>query len=85
MPIYEYHCKNCLHQFEVLEKLNEPPTQDCPSCHQKAAERLVSAAGFELKGTGWYATDFKSKPKSEAKTCEASQPCQDACPKQTKE
>jgi putative FmdB family regulatory protein len=61
MPIYEYQCANCHHQFDVLQKLSDDPVKKCPECSKDMAVRLVSAAGFQLKGTGWYATDFKEK------------------------
>ncbi len=63
MPIYEYQCKQCLHQEDKLQKLSDAPLTQCPQCHQASFERLVSAAGFQLKGSGWYVTDFKDKPK----------------------
>ena len=63
MPIYEYRCGACGHELEVLQKLSEPPLSDCPECHQSALTKLVSAAGFQLKGSGWYATDFKGSGK----------------------
>ena len=64
MPIYEYRCSHCGHELEVLQKLSDPTLTDCPSCKQAALTKLVSAAGFQLKGSGWYATDFRngSKP-----------------------
>lgn len=62
MPIYEYECKRCCHHFEVLQKMSEKKLQDCPVCHEASLERLVSATGFQLKGSGWYVTDFKDKP-----------------------
>jgi putative FmdB family regulatory protein len=65
MPIYEYRCSSCGHELEVLQKLSEPRLTVCPSCSATALVKMVSAAGFQLKGTGWYATDFKgsgSKP-----------------------
>jgi putative FmdB family regulatory protein len=64
MPIYEYRCANCGHEVEALQKLSDPVLTDCPACHAAALSKLVSAAGFQLKGSGWYATDFKggSKP-----------------------
>jgi putative FmdB family regulatory protein len=71
MPIYEYRCARCGHQDEFLQKVSEPPLTKCPSCGKPALKKLLSAAGFQLKGSGWYATDFKSKPaekKPEAKT-----------------
>ena len=67
MPIYEYQCTNCDHKFDLLQKMNEEPAKECPECHKNKAVRLVSAAGFQLKGTGWYATDFKDKGKPEKK------------------
>jgi putative FmdB family regulatory protein len=65
MPIYEYRCSACGHELEVLQKLSEAPLSGCPECGKSALTKLVSAAGFQLKGSGWYATDFKgsgSKP-----------------------
>jgi putative FmdB family regulatory protein len=63
VPIYEYKCDNCHHQLELLQKFNDDPLRTCPSCGQDSVRKLVSAAAFHLKGTGWYATDFKDKPK----------------------
>jgi putative FmdB family regulatory protein len=63
MPIYEYRCSDCGFQDEYLQKLSEPPLTACPSCGKPAFQKLVSAAGFQLKGSGWYATDFKSAGK----------------------
>jgi putative FmdB family regulatory protein len=68
MPIYEYECSNCHHQFDVLQKIHDEPVKTCASCGKDKAVRLVSAAGFQLKGTGWYATDFKNKGKPEKKS-----------------
>jgi putative FmdB family regulatory protein len=59
MPIYEYRCKECKHDVEVLQKLSDPPLVTCPSCGKDALQKLVSAAGFQLKGSGWYVTDFR--------------------------
>lgn len=67
MPIYEYQCADCHHQFDVLQKIHDEPIKQCPQCSKEQAVRLVSAAGFQLKGTGWYATDFKDKGKTEQK------------------
>ncbi len=66
MPIYEYRCADCGFQDEYLQKVSEPPLTDCPSCGKPALRKLVSAAGFQLKGSGWYATDFKSAAKPAA-------------------
>jgi putative FmdB family regulatory protein len=64
MPIYEYRCANCGLEKEYLQKLSDPLITDCPSCAQPQMRKLVSAAGFQLKGTGWYATDFKGNGKA---------------------
>ena len=61
MPIYEYRCEACGHQEEFLQKISEPPLTECPVCRKSSFTKLLSAAGFQLKGSGWYATDFKSK------------------------
>ena len=69
MPIYEYRCTSCGHEKEVLQKLSDPPLTECPACGKSTLGKLVSAAGFHLKGSGWYATDFKGgggKPKPAA-------------------
>ena len=61
MPIYEYKCKACEHKFDKLQKISDDPLVDCPDCGKPELVKLVSAAGFRLKGTGWYETDFKNK------------------------
>jgi len=61
MPIYEYRCSTCGFQNDYLQKISEPPLTDCPECGKSTFSKQVTAAGFQLKGTGWYATDFKSK------------------------
>jgi putative FmdB family regulatory protein len=61
MPIYEYRCDACGHQEEHLQKLSEPLIASCPACNKASYRKLLSAAGFQLKGSGWYATDFKTK------------------------
>ena len=66
MPIYEYRCGSCGHEVEVLQKLSDPALTDCPSCKAAALTKLVSAAGFQLKGSGWYATDFRNASKPAA-------------------
>jgi len=60
MPIYEYRCAACGHKLEVLQKFTDAPLSDCPVCGKSSLSKLVSAAGFQLKGSGWYATDFKN-------------------------
>ena len=67
MPIYEYRCAACGHEHEALQKVSEPPLTKCPACGKKALKKQLSAAGFQLKGSGWYATDFKSKKPAEKK------------------
>ena len=73
MPIYEYRCSSCGHELEALQKLSEAPLLACPSCHADALVKLVSASAFQLKGSGWYATDFKggSKPAADKPAAEA--------------
>ncbi|HUG79989.1 MAG TPA: zinc ribbon domain-containing protein [Burkholderiales bacterium] len=66
MPIYEYRCAECGHQEEYLQKVTEPPLTECPSCRKPAFQKQLSAAGFQLKGSGWYATDFKGGAKKPA-------------------
>ncbi len=61
MPIYEYQCANCHHQFDLIQKISAPSSTQCPHCFENTAKRLISAAGIQLKGTGWYVTDFKHK------------------------
>jgi len=63
MPIYEYQCTGCHHEFDLMQKIHDEPAKKCPQCFEDTLIRLVSAAGFQLKGTGWYATDFKDKGK----------------------
>lgn len=63
MPIYEYRCTACGHELEKLQRLGDAPLTDCPECGKAELRRLVSAAGFRLKGGGWYETDFKKDGK----------------------
>lgn len=63
MPFYEYRCEDCGHELEALQKLSDEPLLECPACSQKKLVKLISAAGFRLKGGGWYETDFKSGDK----------------------
>lgn len=63
MPIYEYTCTGCGHRLEALQTFSEPAMIECPNCHESTLQKLVSAASFQLKGTGWYATDFRDKGK----------------------
>ncbi len=66
MPIYEYRCESCHYDFEKLQKMSDPVLTECPECGKSSLKKLVSAAGFRLKGSGWYETDFKNKPKKES-------------------
>ena len=66
MPIYEYRCAACGHQDEHLQKVSEAPLTKCPACGKAKYQKQLSAAGFQLKGTGWYATDFKGGAKKSA-------------------
>lgn len=63
MPIYEYRCENCGHELEALQKMSDAALTDCPECNQASLVKRVSAAGFRLKGGGWYETDFKTGDK----------------------
>ena len=70
MPIYEYRCSACGHELESLQRRSDPPLVTCPVCGKETLTKLLSAAGFQLKGSGWYATDFKNsgaRPKTDAK------------------
>jgi putative FmdB family regulatory protein len=70
MPIYEYRCGECGHQADHLQKVSEKPLSKCPACGKKAYKKLLSAAGFQLKGSGWYATDFKNSAQKPADKAE---------------
>jgi putative FmdB family regulatory protein len=80
MPIYEYRCASCGHELEALQKLSEAPLVACPSCKADALVKQVSAAGFQLKGSGWYATDFKGGKKTAAEKPAADKPADGAKP-----
>jgi len=86
MPIYEYRCAACGFQREYLQKVSDPIRSLCPQCGQETFKKLLTAAGFQLKGSGWYATDFKAgaatpqagKPAVEAKPGAAEKPTEPA-------
>jgi len=59
MPIYAYKCESCGHAADVLQKMSSPVLVDCPACGAATFQKQVTAAGFQLKGSGWYATDFR--------------------------
>ncbi|HMM53569.1 MAG TPA: zinc ribbon domain-containing protein [Candidatus Desulfobacillus sp.] len=83
MPIYEYRCAACGFQKEYLQKLNDAPLTLCPECGKESLGKLLTAAGFQLKGSGWYATDFKggtAKPEAKPETKQDSgAPAQGGC------
>lgn len=66
MPIYAYRCDSCGHTKDVLQKISDPVLQTCPACGAETFSKQLTAAGFQLKGSGWYATDFKGGSKSSA-------------------
>ncbi|MCM0034215.1 MAG: zinc ribbon domain-containing protein [Burkholderiaceae bacterium] len=73
MPIYAYKCTACGHAQDVLQKMSDKTLTVCPECHQETYAKQVTAAGFQLKGSGWYVTDFRSNgggDKGSAKTSE---------------
>ena len=70
MPLYEYECAKCQKVHEVMQKFSDAPLSACPDCGAKVV-KLMSLGSFALKGTGWYTTDYKSKPKSDTATSES--------------
>jgi putative FmdB family regulatory protein len=85
MPIYAYRCTSCGHEKDVIQKMSDARLTTCPECHTENFVKQLTAAGFQLKGSGWYATDFKGgatskseTPAAEAKSSEAKSvpPCQ---------
>jgi putative FmdB family regulatory protein len=66
MPIYAYRCDDCGHELEALQKISESPLTDCPKCGHSSLKKQVTAAGFQLKGSGWYQTDFRGGGKPSA-------------------
>lgn len=73
MPIYEYHCESCGFQKEYLQKMSDPLLTTCPACKKETLHKMLTAAGFQLKGTGWYETDFKNTGASSSKGGTASE------------
>ncbi len=80
MPIYEYACNSCGHELEIIQKMSDNAVEECPSCHNNTLKKQISASAFQLKGTGWYETDFKNKkPNTPAPSSPA--PCSSgSCP-----
>lgn len=74
MPIYEFICDECGHGFESLQKLSDPLPEQCPSCGANKVRKHISAAGFRLKGGGWYETDFKSGQKKNVSGADGGKP-----------
>ena len=73
MPIYEYLCQSCHYQEDMLQKINDAPLLMCPRCDKESFQKQISKpAGFDLKGQGWYVTDFKNADKKNAATSEPS-------------
>ena len=66
MPIYAYRCETCGHAKDVLQKISDEPLSLCPSCGADTFRKQLTAAGFQLKGSGWYVTDFRDKPADKA-------------------
>ena len=83
MPIYAYRCSACGHAEDVMQKMSAEPLTECPQCREATFSKQLTAPGFQLKGSGWYASDFKggssapSTPKEEA--APASTPCGGSC------
>jgi putative FmdB family regulatory protein len=78
MPIYGYLCSNCGTQKDVMQKISDAPLTTCPECGKETFSKQLSAAGFQLKGSGWYATDFKGGSKSAESKAEPA-PCGANC------
>lgn len=68
MPIYAYRCDSCGHQKDVLQKMSDAPLTVCPECGKASFSKQLTAAGFQLKGSGWYATDFRGGGSNTAST-----------------
>lgn len=83
MPIYEYHCKNCGKNFEMMQKISDKPLKECTYCSSTKIEKLMSQSSFALKGSGWYKTDYAPKGESckagAGKKDDKSSPCA-TCP-----
>ncbi|TAH45439.1 MAG: zinc ribbon domain-containing protein [Betaproteobacteria bacterium] len=83
MPIYEYRCDACGFQKEHMQKMSDAPLSTCPSCGEESYTKLLSAAGFQLKGSGWYATDFKggssAKPAASSESSAPAPSCGGGC------
>ncbi|RJG03605.1 FmdB family zinc ribbon protein [Noviherbaspirillum sedimenti] len=74
MPIYAYRCQSCGFAKDVLQKISDAPLTDCPECQQPSFKKQLTAAGFQLKGTGWYATDFRGGASATAAPAASAEP-----------
>lgn len=74
MPIYAYKCTACGHAQDVLQKISDKTLTVCPECHQETYAKQVTAAGFQLKGSGWYVTDFRNNGGGDKGTAKTSEP-----------
>ncbi len=84
MPIYEYECKECGHQLDALQGINEPMLSECPACNTISLKRLISAPNFRLKGEGWYETDFKTSNRKNLVEAKDDIPAKEDKPKEDK-
>ena len=84
MPIYEYLCENCGHEFETLQKMSDAPLRDCPACDKESLKKKISAPGFRLAGSGWYETDFKSDKQKNLSKGDSEKPAKAAEKKESK-
>jgi putative FmdB family regulatory protein len=84
MPIYAYKCESCGHRQDVLQKVSDPALSSCPACGAASFVKQVTAAGFQLKGSGWYATDFKGGNAAPAASGKADSKPAEAAPAETK-
>jgi putative FmdB family regulatory protein len=78
MPIYAYQCESCGHAKDVLQKISDAPLSVCPACGKESFHKQVTAAGFQLKGSGWYATDFRGGASGGAASAGTPAPAPDA-------
>ncbi len=80
MPIYAYHCDACGYERDVLQKLSDPALTECPQCGKPSFHKMVTAPAFELKGSGWYATDFAGKKPAAPAPAKEDAPAKPAAP-----
>lgn len=84
MPIYAYKCTSCGHAQDVLQKVSDAPLTVCPQCHAATYAKQLTAAGFQLRGSGWYATDFKNGSGKRSGTDGSKAPDSDTAKTETK-